>query len=766
MLKIHRYLLLLAILIDLQVRGIYPQNSHTLVEKKGALWVLENDKICVYVDPLRGTLSVRDRRNGSFWRQPPKEAPYKGPAFRNFQQIPNGLSFYTTLPSIMGKGTDARIDITLLPDIPRLSIGVDMDDREIKMDGFYHLEPFVGNLERGVVAIADYCNGHIYPFEDFPFDSWGADRLDMPWIGICDLAKGNGYAMIIETSDDANIYFERPTIGGKKNLLPRIRWEPSKGKFAYKRQVIYHFIDKGGYVALAKAYREYAKEKGLLLTLKDKMKDNPNLKKLLGAPDVWVEEALWKEDSEHYLPFAREAKTFGVKKMLIQGRSLPENIEKVNSLGYITSEYDVYTDILPLEEGQDVDPLRGRIPEDVLLMANGERMPGIFTWDTKLQFMKRCPALWVETAKINIPKVLKRYQFLGRFLDVVTAEGLYECYDENHPLTRSDKRDVSIQLLRYVRSLGLVVGSEHGIWWAVPVIDYMEGMMSGNPAHFSWPAGQLIRPKSKDEEFTDPFGNKLPQWELYEKWGIGHKWRAPLWELVFHDCVVSTWYWGDSTDFLLQSAPEVTPKKDAFNILYGTIPLLWSRTYHSDRDVFLRSYRNTCKLHEVIGDKEMLSHEFLTPDHDVQRTRFSDGTVIIVNFGVKPYKLEFEGNFYLLPQNGFYVKGPKIEQKMILKDGRTVTTIKAPGYRFSDEKGVEVEIEIIGEKKMLIRAGKGKVVVIKPKELLPNWNISSTHIFALDLTGHQKEEIRFRQSDDAILLGPFPDFTNLEARCD
>ena len=163
----------------------------------------------------------------------------------------------------------------------------------------------------------------------------------------------------------------------------------------------------------------------------------------------------------------------------------------------------------------------------------------------------------------------------------------------------------------------------------------------------------------------------------------------PLWELVFHDCIVSTWYWGDASDFLLQAAPEVTPKKDAFNILYGTIPLLWANregSWRTHRDVFLRTYRNTCKLHEAIAGAEMLSHEFVTPDRAVQRTRFSDGTEVIVNFGQTPYAAELAGKKYVLPQNGFAAKGPRIEQSLALVDGRPVTTIRAGKYQFTDAK--------------------------------------------------------------------------------
>jgi hypothetical protein len=152
--------------------------------------------------------------------------------------------------------------------------------------------------------------------------------------------------------------------------------------------------------------------------------------------------------------------------------------------------------------------------------------------------------LWVPTARLVIPQVLREQPYLGRFIDVTTAEGLYECYDDKHPLTRVQKRECGEKLLAYVRSQGLVVGGEHGIWWGVPHLDYIEGMMSGN--RFGWPAGHLIHPKNRQEKFSGPYGTDT--WENYDRWSMGHRYRAPLWELVFHDCVVSTWYWGDSND--------------------------------------------------------------------------------------------------------------------------------------------------------------------------------------------------------------------------
>jgi hypothetical protein len=358
----------------------------------------------------------------------------------------------------------------------------------------------------------------------------------------------------------------------------------------------------------------------------------------------------------------------------------PDEMTLVNELGYLASTYDNFTDVFAVEPGKQIDETHDRVPENVVLRADGTRMPAWLTWD-KRQFMKRCPATFIPAARAVIPKDLSIFPYLGRFIDVTTAEGLYECYDPNHPLTRAGKRQSNVEFLSYVRSLGLVMGGEHGRWCAVSQLDYIEGMMSGGS--YSWPAGYLRRPKSKDEAFTEPSGRKLPPWSEYEKWGIGHRNRVPLWELVFHEGIVTTWYWGDSNDFLIEAAPEVTAKKDAFNILYGTIPMLWASrqgSWEVAREVFLRTYRNTCKLHEAIAGAEMVSHEFVTHDRAVQRTRFSDGTEVIVNFGETAQKVELRGRSYVLPTNGFAAKGPRIEQSLSIVGDRPETTVRTtPG---------------------------------------------------------------------------------------
>ena len=612
------------------------------------------------------------------------------PAGRLIEKTARSVTLERAFDAGAGRSLPLRLRFSLPGEGPDLRVEATTSDPNAPMGAIRFLDPFVLDAPRGVLAVADYGNGHLYPLDlqPFPRGGFGGDRLDMPWVGMVDMDAGRGYLLLLETSDDSSVSMQKVSgQGGRALVAPVVTWQPQKGAFGYARRVLYHFAPRGGYVALCKRYRDYARQTGILVPFTEKVKKNPNLRRLFGAPDVWGNASL---------SFAREARAAGVEKMLIHGRpGSPADMQAIRDLGYLPSEYDNYTDILPPENGK-VDSSHDVIPDAAVLHANKERMKAWLTFDKKVQYMKRCPALWTGAAKQVGDRVLGEWPFLGRFIDVTTAESLYECYDAAHPLTRAGKRECGPALIGSFRDRGLVMGGEHGIWWGVPVLDYIEGMMSGGYA--SWPAGHLIHPKTKDQEFPNPWGGTqggAAGWARYEQWGIGHQWRAPLWELVFHDCIVSTWYWGDASDWLLDAAPEMTAKKDAFNILYGTIPLLWADgggSWRKERAVFLRTYRNTCKLHEALATAELVGHEFVTPDHAVQRTRFSDGTVCVVNFGEKPARATMANKEYLLPRNGWVVHGPKVQQSLALGGGKAVTSVRAPGYAYSDRGGAGVTL--------------------------------------------------------------------------
>ena len=635
------------------------------VRHEAGRWTIEDARLRVVVIADQGRFEVTDKAGGVTYR-PPDD---RGAAFRDVTAIDNGVAFVADFWA-RGKKAPTRVRLTVAGTPGDLHVEADRADRSDALEMMTSLPPLaiVDPKSTPVLAVADYSDGHLYPLDLDPFPARWHDggRMDMPWVGVCDLERGAGYDLILDTAEDAVVECKSYKVGDRKLSLPTVSWHGSRGKFAYPRTFRYRFVDRGGHVALAKAYRALAKEQGLLVTLAEKVKANPNVAKLFGATDVWGGGA----------SLAKQAKEAGIDRLLVQGRFSAPQIQAINDLGDLSSEYDNYTDVEPVRPGKDVDSNHDLIPDHVVLQSNGARMKAWLTYDKKTQFMKRCPAFWVPSAEKVIPKVLAERPYNGRFIDVTTAEGLYECEDPAHPLTKLEKRRCGEKLLNYVRSKNLVVGGEHGIWWAVPYADYFEGMMSSNP-HFAWPAGHLVRPKNR----TEKYAVGVNTWEAYDKHGIGHETRVPLWELVFHDCVVSTWYWGDSSDFLLQLDPTNQDRKDAFNILYGTMPMLWANReggWQKDRARAVRTCKVVGAVHRAIATGEMISHEFVTPDRTLQRTRWCDKTEIVVNFGKQPATVLVAGQSHTLPANGFIAHGPKVHVAFELVDGRPVTNVSAP----------------------------------------------------------------------------------------
>lgn len=122
------------------------------------------------------------------------------------------------------------------------------------------------------------------------------------------------------------------------------------------------------------------------------------------------------------------------------------------------------------------------------------------------------------------------------------------------------------------------------------------------------------------------------------KYSINEAIRVPLYELVYHDSIVTSWRWEDCN----HHSPEIWWKKDLFNILYGTAPL-WSidqERWDSFKATFIESYSNICPWLQQICYDELISHRFVSKDRKVQETSFSSGRRAVVNFGDTPYLFE------------------------------------------------------------------------------------------------------------------------------
>ena len=575
----------------------------------------ENEALSVSLDEA-GRLSVLDKRTGRRWDQ---ETSMHG---RITMAKGTGRDIRAVWHDT-GLDLDVHMTVQLDEAEPELTLALAAEGKLKRPLGFPH--PFV--TTPGTYLVVPMNEGISYPVDDKAIDprwlvAYGGHGICMPFWGATDGQAG--YMAIAETPDDAAIHITR--VAGKLCIAPK--WDSQKGAFGYTRRLRYVFLDKGGHVAMCKRYRAYAKEVGLLKTLAQKRTENPNVDLLIGAVNVWC----WERDA---LGIIRDLKRHGIDRILWSHRESPDAIAAMNEMGGIlTSRYDIYQDLMDPKvvaeqlRGLHPDWTQAAWPDDIMIDAKGEPRKG---WRVKGKDGKMypcavlCDKQAVKYARQRVPAELKTHPYKCRFIDTTTASPWRECYHPDHPMTRSDSRRGKMELLGYMsQEMKLVTGSETGHDAAVPFVHYFEGMLSLGPYRVP-DAGRNMR----------KIWTQVP--DRVARYQLGHKYRLPLWELVYHDCVVAQWYWGDYNNKL----PSLWDKHDLFNILYGTPPMfMFTREYwQQNRDRFVRSYKDVCTVARAVGYAEMTDHKFLTFDRNVQQTRFANGVVVTVNFGPKPFKL-------------------------------------------------------------------------------------------------------------------------------
>jgi hypothetical protein len=574
-----------------------------------------NEVLEVTVRVADATLSVLDRRTGQKWKQ----RPAANTVVLNAKAGGDGLILRLLEPSSM-LNIDFGIGFVLKQSELLVIIAGQGDlAKTLRLP-----HPFVTG--EGTFLVMPVNEGISYPVDDKSlspmwYHLYGGHGLCMPWYGVTDGQQG--IMTIVETPDDAAV--QVPRLDGLLCLSPE--WQTQKGKFPTRR-LRYVFFDRGGHVAMCKRYRSYAKETGLLKTLEQKLKENSNVDLLIGAVNVWC----WERDS---LSIVREMKSLGIERILWSNRRSPDVIKTMNEMGGIlTSRYDIYQDLMDPQivkqklRGLHSDWTQAGWPKDIMLDENGDWRKG---WQVKGKDgqMYPCGVLCdkqaLKYARQRVPEELKTHPYRCRFIDTTTASPWRECYDPSHPMTRSESRHWKMELLRFMsEEMKLVTGSETGHDAAVPYVHYFEGMLSLGPYRVPDAGRNMV--KALDE---------VP--ERVAKFQVGHKYRLPLWELVYHDCVVAQWYWGDYNNKL----PALWDKRDLFNILYGTPPMFMfnNQIWKKNKARFAESYKNVCPVARAVGYAEMTDHHFLIGDRSVQQTKFANGISITVNFGDKLYRL-------------------------------------------------------------------------------------------------------------------------------
>jgi len=451
---------------------------------------------------------------------------------------------------------------------------------------------------------------------------WSGHGLCMSFWG----AEEGQSAMMAEIEDPEDFEFQLERRGD--SLLTGVpSWYPEKGKLGYPRRIRYVFFDRGNYVAIAKTHRRFAKVKGLFKTLREKEKERPAVSKLVGAADWWT----W--DGDHLGAFLEELQSMKLNNVFWASDGPAGLIDKVNHAGYLSGRYDIYQDVMdpakfPSLPWQHPDWTTAAWPHDLVRKADGDWERGWVIKDKNGNDVPCgvcCDLEAIKYAQVRIADDLKARHFQARFIDTTTASPWRECYDPNHPMTRRQSRKAKMDLLDLVSGhFGQVTGSETGQEAAVPYVDYFEGMMS-------------LGPYRVPDAGTDPPKLYPEPPEVLTKFQLSASYRIPLWQLVYGDCVVCYWYWGDFTN----KVDSQWQRRDTFCALYGVPPVYFTdfRSLKAQEARFAASHQAVTQVAKAVGWSEMVSHRYVTADRSVQESRWSNGYRVVANLGKSPYTL-------------------------------------------------------------------------------------------------------------------------------
>ncbi len=306
------------------------------------------------------------------------------------------------------------------------------------------------------------------------------------------------------------------------------------------RSIIIHFLGKGDYTTIAKAYREIARERGWLVTWKEKLRKTPEDLKFFGASNFtfWhlLERHLdykinqksvnlnWTfrevaEIAEHLRnDLGIERALFRIGGWNFQGydnyhpdilpanqecggnEGLAETSKRIKKLGYFFCLHDNYQLMTENSPSYNVDYIT-KTP-DGRAVSNGFWNGGP-TWLV-------CSKRYSDLAERNLPEVKRLFAPNAYFIDQTTADKLWECFDPNHPLTKEEDMHYKQGICDYAKSVFGVFGSEDGREWAIPHCDFFEGISGVSGRYFH--------------------GTNLSRDEL----GLE---VIPFFELVYRDCI-------------------------------------------------------------------------------------------------------------------------------------------------------------------------------------------------------------------------------------
>jgi hypothetical protein len=450
-------------------------------------------------------------------------------------------------------------------------------------------------------------------------------------------------------------------------------------------------LGEGDWNTIACEYRRYAEDRGLAVTLREKIRRDPHLALMVGASNakLWTclarrmnEDSTAEESVKIHWTFDEAARIaehlrqdMGIERcfFMVGGwteggydcrhpDNLPANpecggnealagaVRRIQALDYVGCLHDNVQDMYHDAKSWSPDFIEKN--PDGSLIKGGRWLGG--------RAYMVCAPKQLELARRpqNLPAIHDLFSPWSYFLDTTYAVGPRECYDPNHPIGRNDDITWKIRLSDYARDVFGIFGSECGREWALPHSDFFEGLVgvSGHYYH------QL-----KPEEL----GTSV----------------IPFFEMVYHDCQICFGKYGyraeEAGEYVAhhvlcarplhyhsfpdhlywQAARGPESPRTSPQACYTRSDNGWAAGMHP-YDVFIKNTHEVLgPLHEATAYSRLTKFEYLTDDAAVRRATYGTGpeaTTVTVNFGRTPAEVEAQtGGRTTLPVWGLLVESPR-----------------------------------------------------------------------------------------------------------
>lgn len=473
------------------------------------------------------------------------------------------------------------------------------------------------------------------------FDGFfGTAGAYMPWFS--QIREREGYLAVCLTPWNAGYQAEHPAGGPYTHV--GMRFEPSLGKMEYRRIVRFTLLEDCDYNDMCKVYRNFVDEQGRLRTLEEKAVRNSHVNDLIGSaflhkgiktyvqPDSEFFDPQNPDKNNHLTTFAqreeeiRQLHELGVKKLYLHldgwaepgydnrhpdygpacqeaggWEGMKSLADTMHGYGYLFGIHDQYRDYYMSAPSFDVNFAcrlqDGSIPTHKR-WAGG---PQSYLCGSQAPYYVKRNFRELEEHGISLDCA---------YLDVFTCNEGDECDNPMHRMTRKDCYDYRCLCFEYLLNNGILSSSEEVNDWAVP---------------------------------SQIFCHYAPYDFMMEVPGMPRQGiPVPLYNLVYHDCVIQPWMMekvSADEDYML------------YALLNGGAPYLVRDAAYPNIDGAFDGYvkmsleeqveraEKVSKFHEKVGKREMLRHEFVDGNYNIQRTTFAGGISVLVDFEKQCYKI-------------------------------------------------------------------------------------------------------------------------------